>query len=104
MNNFRNLVLIEYLKAMGHSDIQCLPADKLCDIYLPKSNVGIISNTRNYTSIITNNELNSTGKFIQDTLTKQGANVVVLFNSTMLDLISKESNEGVSTLQSLSNL
>lgn len=30
-------MLVEFLKAMGHTDLEVFPADKHCEIYLPKT-------------------------------------------------------------------
>jgi hypothetical protein len=84
-----NTHLNEYLKAMGHHDLQFLPSDKICDYFLPSVNTAIILRGKNLTSLATN-DISSTGKFCQDVLKSQGVNAVILDSEVLLDIVYKE--------------
>lgn len=70
-------LLSEYVRAMGHTNVEFEPTEVLCDMYLPESKTAIFIVKKQYQSIATN-ELNPTGQFIVDLLKSQGHNPVAV--------------------------
>ena len=75
---------------MGHTEIDILPNNKLCDFYLPKEykifltiyrKVGLILLNRIMLNYANTEEINCTGEFMKEVLVKEGITAsVVSFN------------------------
>jgi len=88
---------------MGYSNLEFLPADKLCDVFLPDTKQAIIIVGKSLLSLA-NNELSSTGMFYVENLKTQGLTPVMINYNTFSAFAFKELNheEAVKYLESLS--
>jgi hypothetical protein len=84
-----NFYLQEYLKSMGHSELEFEPKNVLCDILIPETKQAILIAGRQYISIVTN-DLNSTAQFAVSQLKEQGYTPIVVNYNSFNEMINKE--------------
>lgn len=83
-----NNQISEYLKIMGHNDIQFFPKNVICDYLLPEKKQALIIGGRGSYSIA-NHEPSSNTKFIIETLKSQGYSPIIINYSNLNDIIMK---------------
>ena len=90
---------------MGYSNLEYLPADKLCDVFLPDTKQAIILVGKSLMSLA-NNELSSTGAFYCENLKSQGLTPITINYNNFSAFAYKEQNheEAVKFLESLSKI
>ena len=87
---------------MGHKDLEFLPSDKVCDVFLPESKQAIIIQGKTLTAL-SDNGLNSKGLFFKESVKSQGLTPIVLSFNSFNEYIFKEKdhNDAVKYLESL---
>ena len=96
-------LLVEYLKAMGHSNVQIQPAEVVCDLLLPDSKIAIIIQKKHLTSI-ENKEGSVSLHFMLSVLKNAGYSPVVISPSSIMEhsLVEPNDEKAVAYLGSMS--